>query len=180
MAISQPVVIDEISMLPDGKMECLTGANKVYVQPEAKVKIVTINNATMLLIKGKLGGSAYIDTTITSIEGVAFSGTFAELDLLVSEFVKDCNSVWATGKISANHPSQQELTDPSTVVFSDWNKIEFACSGTITVTIDSNSIVYPYTLGSSTVLGGSFESDSITNNPITFNGTGTVLINIKK
>jgi hypothetical protein len=180
MAISQPVVIDEISMLPDGKMECLTGLNKVYVQPEAKVRVVNINNATMLLIKGKLGSSAYIDTTITQINSEAFSGTFADLELLISEFVKDCNSVWGTGKISANHPSQQELTDPSSVVFDDWNKIDFACSGTITVTIDGNSIIYPYTLGSSTVLGGSLESDSITNNPITFDGTGTVLVNIKK
>ena len=173
----QITVSDSIEMLPDGKIKGLIGAVETIVQPEAEVRL---EGSTMLKIQGKYAASIYVDTTITQINNVAFSGTFTDLDLLVSELVKDANSTWRIGRSSANHPSQQELTNPSTVVIDDWNKIDFACAGTITVTIDGNSIIYPYTLGSSTILGASFEADSGTENPITFNGTGTVLINIKK
>ena len=81
---------------------------------------------------------------------------------------------------SANAPSHQQLTNPSSVVIGGWKKLDFACSGAITVTLNGNAIIYPFTLGSSTVLGESLESEDTTLNSITFNGTGTVLVTIKK
>ena len=42
----------------------------------------------------------------------------------------------------ANSPSQQQLTDPSSVTVAGWKTLSFVCSGTITVTIDGNAIVY--------------------------------------
>ena len=80
---------------------------------------------------------------------------------------------------SLNSPSQQELTNPAAVVVSSWGKISFVCSGAITATINGNSIVYPFVLGGSSILGAEFEADSVSLNSITFNGTGTVLITTK-
>jgi hypothetical protein len=79
-----------------------------------------------------------------------------------------------------NNPSHQELTDPSSVIISKFQKLDFVCSGAITVTIDSVAIIYPKTLGSSTILGESLEADTISSNNVTFNGTGTVLLTIKQ
>ena len=76
----------------------------------------------------------------------------------------------------ANSPSQQQLTDPSSVTVAGWKTLSFACSGTITVTIDGNAIIYPFTLGASTVLGASYTADTVTANSVSFDGTGTVLI----
>tara|TARA_R110002096_G_scaffold517_3_gene3018 strand:- start:304 stop:597 length:294 start_codon:yes stop_codon:yes gene_type:complete len=75
----------------------------------------------------------------------------------------------------ANSPSQQQLTDPSSVTVAGWKTLSFVCSGTITVTIDGNAIVYPFALGSS-VMGATYTADTVTANSVLFNGTGTVLI----
>ena len=81
-----------------------------------------------------------------------------------------------SGSNSANNPSHQELTNPSSVTISGWKELDFACSGAITVTIDSNAIAYPYNLGGSVVLGAKFKASTVSANAVTFNGTGTVLV----
>ena len=81
---------------------------------------------------------------------------------------------------NANAPSQEELTNPAGVVVSGWKKLSFVCSGTITVTIDGNSIIYPYNLGGAQILGADFEADNVSSNAATFNGTGTVLLTKKQ
>jgi hypothetical protein len=81
---------------------------------------------------------------------------------------------------NANAPSQEELTNPAAVVVSGWKKLSFVCAGTITVTIDGNSIVYPYNLGGAQILGADFEADNVSANAVTFNGTGTVLLTKKQ
>ncbi len=81
---------------------------------------------------------------------------------------------------ASNSPSHQEIINPAAVVVSAWAKISFVCSGAITVTIGGNSIVYPFALGGSSILGTEFEADSVSLNSITFNGTGTVLITTKQ
>ena len=81
----------------------------------------------------------------------------------------------------ANAPSQQELTNPAAVVISAFKKLSFVCTGTITVTIDGNAIIYPFNLGGgSRVYGSAFEADDVSVNAATFNGTGSVLLTIKK
>lgn len=85
-----------------------------------------------------------------------------------------------TQETKANFPAHQEITNPSSVVIGGWKKIDFACSGAITVTVGNAAIIYPYTLGSSTVLGASLEADDKSENSVTFNGTGTVLITLKQ
>jgi hypothetical protein len=82
---------------------------------------------------------------------------------------------------SSNSPSQQQLTNPAAVVVSNFKKLDFVCTGAITVTIDGNSIIYPFSLGGGgRAYGSSFEADSLSLNPATFNGTGTVLITTKQ
>ena len=81
---------------------------------------------------------------------------------------------------NANAPSHEELTNPAAVSVSGWKKISFVCTGSITVTLDGNAIVYPYSLGGAVkTYGATFEADNVSTNAATFNGTGTVLL-IKK
>ena len=61
----------------------------------------------------------------------------------------------------ANSPSQQLLTNPSSVTIASWKTLSFVCSGAITATINSNAIVYPYTLGTATILGADLEYTSL-------------------
>ena len=75
----------------------------------------------------------------------------------------------------ANSPSQQQLTDPSSVTVAGWKTLSFVCSGTITVTINGNAIVYPFALDS-LVMGATYTADTVTANSVSFDGTGTVLI----
>jgi len=80
----------------------------------------------------------------------------------------------------SNSPSQQQLTNPVAVVISNFKKLDFVCTGAITVTINGNSIIYPFSLGGGgRAYGSSFEADSLSLNAATFNGTGTVLITTK-
>jgi len=59
--------------------------------------------------------------------------------------------------------------------------LDFVCTGAITVTIDGNSIIYPFFLGGGgRAYGSSFEADSLSLNSATFSGTGTVLITTKQ
>jgi len=82
---------------------------------------------------------------------------------------------------NANAPSHQELTNPAAVSVSGWKKISFVCTGAITVTLDGNAIVYPYSLGGAVKsYGATFEADNVTTNAVTFNGTGSVLITKKQ
>jgi hypothetical protein len=75
-----------------------------------------------------------------------------------------------------NTATHQELTNPSNVVIDNFKTLSFACSGTIDVIINGVTVQYPKTLGSSTVLGETLSCDKENRYPVTFNGTGTVLI----
>jgi hypothetical protein len=116
----------------------------------------------------------YFDNAVTSSGGGGGGGDASAANQLVQ--------ITEVQKLtSANAPSQQELTNPAAVVISAFKKLSFVCTGTITVTIDGNSIIYPYNLGGgSRVYGSAFEADDISTNAATFNGTGTVLLTIKQ
>tara|TARA_B100000965_G_scaffold171289_1_gene143032 strand:+ start:15756 stop:16265 length:510 start_codon:yes stop_codon:yes gene_type:complete len=169
-------MIDSITILQDGKLSAFTGAIETYLQP--KIEVDTKDNLNQLLIKDKYNNSVLCNTTITSINGVSFSGSFADLETQIRELAKQANEL-NSGQGGANDPTQQQLTNPAAVVVSGWEKISFVCSGTIDVTINANVIQYPYDLDGSKILGANFESDSSAGS-CTFDGTGTVLITIKK
>ncbi len=58
--------------------------------------------------------------------------------------------------------------------------IEAFSSLSINVNIDGNTIVYPYNLGGTTILGATFEADDVTLQSASFSGFGSVLITQKK
>ena len=112
---------------------------------------------------------AELQSIVTNTTGTA---TETKQDTTITEIQK------LTG---ANAPSQQQLTNPAAVVISAFKKLSFVCTGTITVTIDGNAIIYPFNLGGgSRVYGSAFEADDVSTNAATFNGTGSVLLTIKQ
>ena len=196
------ILTKSILVLEDGKISAFDFQNKeTYLQPEIVVN--SLDALELVTIDGRFKESINVDITIQSIDGVAFAGNFAALETALRLAALKANGLSNGGVgggggggdataanqvlqlselqklTSLNSPSQQELTNPAAVVVSSWGKISFVCSGAITATINGNSIVYPFVLGGSSILGAEFEADSVSLNSITFNGTGTVLITTK-
>lgn len=131
-----------------------------------------IIGTTSVSMRDAAEGSSYNDT-VTNIQnesGVAI-GTATDVAAYFSTLVAQGN---------ANSPTHRELTNPASVVFSNFKKLDFVCSGNIDVTLNGNTIQYPYNLTGDKILGESIEADSVSLNAVTFNGTGTVLITIKQ
>ena len=82
--------------------------------------------------------------------------------------------------IDKNQATHQELTNPSSVVISDFKELSFACDGTIDVTINGVTIQYPKTMGGVTVLGETLKADLTSEYSVTFDGTGSVLVVLQK
>jgi len=133
----------------------------------------TVFSGTTDELANKLN-DVYFDNKVTGSSGGGGGGgdaSAANQTLQIAELQKLTN---------ANSPSHEQLTNPSSVSVSGWKKLSFVCTGAITVTLDGNSIVYPFTLdGASKSFGAEFEADNVSTNAATFNGTGTVLL-IKK
>lgn len=82
--------------------------------------------------------------------------------------------------IDKNQATHQELTNPSSVVISDFKELSFVCDGTIDVTINGVTIQYPKTMGGVTVLGETLKADLTSEYSVTFDGTGSVLVVLQK
>ena len=120
---------------------------------------------------------AAIEKLILAISGG--NATLAEQQLQTAELI-DINSALSAALNTANSPSHEAILNPSNQAITGFKEVSFVCSGTITVTLDGNTIVYPYTLGASTILGSTIKADTISTNSITFNGAGTVLVTIQQ
>jgi hypothetical protein len=198
------ILTKSILVLEDGKISAFDFHNKeTYIQPEIIVN--TLDAIEQMTIFGQFRETINIDISIQSIDGVAFAGNFSALETALRLAAKKANGL-AVGGVgggggggdataanqvleiaeiqkltSSNSPSQQQLTNPVAVVVSNFKKLDFVCTGAITVTIDGNSIIYPFSLGGGgRAYGSSFEADSLSLNSATFNGTGTVLITTKQ
>ena len=195
-------MINTIDILEDGKLSAFTGAVETYLQPE--IIVDTLDSLQQLIIKDQFGNYVKADTTISTIKGVAFAGTFADLETAIRDLALESNGLFNGGTgggggggdasaanqltqitelqklTGANLPSQEEITNPAAVIISAFKKISFICSGTVSVTLNGNTIIYPYSLGGAQILGAEFEADDTSTNSVTFNGTGTVLITTKQ
>ena len=195
-------MINTIDILEDGKLSAFTGAVETYLQPE--IIVDTLDSLQQLIIKDQFGNYVKADTTISTIKGVAFAGTFADLETAIRDLALESNGLFNGGTgggggggdasaanqltqitelqklTAANLPSQEEIINPAAVVISAFKKLSFVCSGAISVTLNGNTIVYPYNLGGAVILGAEVEADDISTNAVTFNGTGTVLITTKQ
>ncbi len=195
-------MINTIDILEDGKLSAFTGAIETYLQPE--IIVDTLDDLQQLIIKDQFSTYVKVDTTISTIKGVAFAGTFADLETAIRDLALESNGLYNGGTgggggggdasasnqltqitelqklTGANLPSQEEIINPAAVVVSAFKKLSFVCSGSISVTLNGNTIVYPYNLGGAVILGAEVEADDISSNSVTFNGTGTVLITTKQ
>ncbi len=207
MAILIQKLTNIVNIIDDTRPAGETIINSLAVDCVAKVQHKTPNPSTINIMDGEGMPSQIIvfDGTVKVQDfggaPVVFAGTLDELcDKLNDEYFD--NAVTSAGGggggdasaanqlvqiseaqklTSANAPSQQELTNPAAVVISSFKKLSFVCTGAITVTIDGNAIIYPFNLGGgSRVYGSAFEADDISTNAVTFNGTGSVLLTIKK
>jgi len=79
---------------------------------------------------------------------------------------------------TANTPSHEAVIAPTNYTVNNFKEVSFVCSPSVTVTLDGNPIIYPYTLGTATILGATIKADTVSTNSIVFNGAGTVLITI--
>lgn len=195
-------MINTIDILEDGKLSAFTGAVETYLQPE--IIIDTLDDLQQLIIKDQFNNYVKVDTTISTIKGVPFAGTFADLETQIRALALESNGLFNGGaggggggdasasnqltQISelqkltgANLPSHEQIINPAAVVISAFKKLSFVCSGSISVTLNGNTIVYPFNLGGAAkVYGSTVEADDISSNSITFNGTGSVLITVKQ
>ena len=88
-------MINTIDILEDGKLSAFTGAVESYLQPE--IIVDTLDSLQQLLIKDQFGNYAKVDTTITSIKGVAFAGTFADLETAIRDLALESNGLYNGG-----------------------------------------------------------------------------------
>lgn len=88
-------MINTIDILEDGKLSAFTGAVESYLQPE--IIVDTLDSLQQLLIKDQFGNYVKVDTTITSIKGVAFAGTFADLETAIRDLALESNGLYNGG-----------------------------------------------------------------------------------
>ena len=88
-------MINSIDILEDGKLSAFTGAAESYLQPE--IIVDTLDSLQQLLIKDQFGNYVKADTTITSIKGVAFAGTFADLETAIRDLALESNGLYNGG-----------------------------------------------------------------------------------
>jgi len=242
------ILTKSILVLEDGKISAFDFQNReTYIQPEIIVN--TLDAISQMTIQGQFKESVTVDISIQSIDGIAFGGTFAQLEtalrlaalkanglavggvggggggdasaanqlLEIAELqsivtntgtnsteTKQDNQITELQSIvtntaanstaanqvleiaelqsivtntltsatqakqdtqiteiqkltSANSPSQQQLTNPVAVVVSNFKKLDFVCTGAITVTINGNAIIYPFSLvGGGRAYGSTF------------------------
>lgn len=79
-----------------------------------------------------------------------------------------------------NTATHQELTNPASVVIDDFKTLSFVCDAAdnaISVTINGVTVTYPKATASGVyVLGENLVCDKENRFPVTFSGTGTVII----
>jgi len=113
------------------------------------------------------GGSA------TLAEQQSQTTLLSSIDMSLNAIESDINNL-----ISGTTLFHDGLVNPSSVTYTNFKKISFACDGTINVTINGNTMTYPFTLGVDSILGAEYECSSITSDVVEFDGTGTVLITL--
>jgi hypothetical protein len=149
----------------------LPGQNPNHTELSALNKIITklidVRNA---IVDSSGGGDASLaEQQLQTSELIDIN---TELDNILAEITTSLNT--------ANSPSHIQLTDPSAISYTGFKELSFVCSGNITVTLDGNDIIYPFTLGTAEILGSTIKADTASLNAVEFNGTGTVLVTIMK
>ena len=77
-----------------------------------------------------------------------------------------------------NQIVHQRYTNPNNLAFPEFKRLSFVCSGSITVTINATPITYPFTIGSTEIIGNTYEVDVNISIPVIFNGTGELVVTL--
>ncbi len=150
----------------------ITEAQNVIIKLTAQLTELQsiVTNTASVSVEGKQ------DSQITELQSIVTNTTGKAVETKQDTQITELQKL--TG---ANSPSHQELNNPASVVISSFKTLSFICKGSISVTLDGNTIVYPQNLGGgSKVFGSTFEADSTSLNAATFNGTGKVFLTIKQ
>ena len=157
------------------------GTNVVVDLENANIekKYIPIHNSKFLFVSGTLkildatdDDEIVYQSTIANVKDESGS-TFPNQDELQQYLSKFIGSPNLAQKNAVTH---HELTNPSNQIFSGFKSLSFACDGSIDVTINSVTINYPKTFGGVKILGEDLKADLSSDNNVTFNGTGSVLI----
>ena len=77
-----------------------------------------------------------------------------------------------------NQIVHQRYINPSNLSFPEFKRLSFVCSGAITVTINATPIIYPFTIGSTEIIGNTYEVDVNVSIPVVFDGTGELVVTL--
>lgn len=161
------------------------GANVIVdmEDPNKELQYIPIQNSKVVFIDENVKIYDYTDENETSFLSPIGSlkdesGTLIGSKDVVAAYLTDF--IGSVGQGLYNNVTHKELTNPSGVVYSNYNEISFACDGAINVTIQGVTIQYPKTLGGVVVLGETLKADTTGDHDVRFTGTGTVLITIKQ
>ena len=110
-----------------------------------------------------------------------YAGTFENLvETLNNDFFKDYNAAILEQLKSENNIYHELKSAPSNFVLTDFLDLSFAVvSGSVDVTINSDTVNYPITAFTNKILGAEYSKDNYLNS-VTFDGSGDVLITYTK
>lgn len=101
--MSNETLTKSIEVLEDGKLRAITTRNKiVYIQPV--IEVDTLDNNEELEVFGSRNQRVQIETNISTIDGVPFSGTFEELETEIRNLAAKANSLLNAGSSVAPTP----------------------------------------------------------------------------
>lgn len=84
---------DTISILEDGKLSIvLKSGKKIYIQPMLVVD--TLDELSRLVVRGQDANNVTVDTTVSEVDGIAFSGDFAALEIALRDIAKKSNGLF--------------------------------------------------------------------------------------
>jgi hypothetical protein len=115
--MSNEILTVSLEVLGDGQVKAITnkGNQEVFLQPVIFVDSKEPN--LRLEIKGSRGNQVRVSTDISSIDGVAFSGTFEELETALREMARTANGLRVGGSSGGGGGGNVVVTnnvDPST------------------------------------------------------------------
>ena len=177
------ILTKSILVLEDGKISAFDFQNKeTYIQPEIIVN--TLDAISQITIQGQFKETINVDITIQTIDGIAFSGNFTQLETALRLAALKSNGLAVGGggggdASAANQPTQQRIT-AFPITFSSWKRLDFIASGAVVATIDGQAITFPEVFNFGTVAGTTYYADSVSTNSVTFSGSGVLLVTIQK
>jgi hypothetical protein len=130
----------------------------------------------------KYNDGVLVNTRYFDYVDVAYSlrGTFVPDARLESTYLESLITTEIQKLTSKNTPTHVKLiTADLPYSVTGFKEVSFVCDGTIDVEVDGNIITYPFTLGTSTILGSTLKADVASVNAVTFDGTGTVLLTVQ-